>query len=208
MQIETLCFSSEYANTYLVSQDGKAILIDPGYNEDDVLGSHIKKKGLTLIGVFLTHGHIDHIEGLENLENLDRVPIFMMKEDIPCLNDPYLNAAYLFGKSKTFPFVKPYPLEDEDEIKLGPFSIKAMAVPYHTKGSAGYLLEDSFFSGDALFKGSIGRDDLPGSIPSKRKESLGKIASLPPKTIVYPGHGPSTSIEDELARNPYFDLLK
>jgi hydroxyacylglutathione hydrolase len=209
MKITKLSYNTEYCNSYIIGEEGQdCILIDPGYNKNHVLENYIKKHHRHLLGILITHGHFDHIRGLENWEGLSLTPLFMGEPDLPCLEDPKLNVSdELEGQILSISALNPYPIEDEDEIKLGSFVFKAIATPFHTIGSVCYYVkeEKTLFSGDTLFRFGIGRSDLPGSSPRSQRDSLAKLRSLPPDTKVYPGHGPATTIGAELACNEDFN---
>ena len=205
--MEVICLNPHpsFCNSYLLIKDGDCLLFDPGYNQNGYLEGCIASHKLKLRGIFITHGHFDHFAGLKDWKNVDSAPIFMPKGDIEYLSDTKLNASYLFGQSMKLDNIHPYPIEDEDEIKVGPFLVKAISTPYHTKDGCCYYVEEAhaLFSGDSLFDLSIGRDDLPGAVPSKMRESLSKLTILPRETKLYPGHGPSSNIGAQLDHNPY-----
>jgi glyoxylase-like metal-dependent hydrolase (beta-lactamase superfamily II) len=207
-KITRLNYGPDYCNTYIVGEEGgPVVLIDPGYNRDHVLEKYLAKHHEKLLGILITHGHYDHIAGLKDWTNLETIPVFMGEDDIPCLEDSKLNVSKgLFGQGFSLEGVNPYPAEDEDEIKLGNYIFTVIATPYHTRGGVCYFLEEDrqLFSGDSLFHLGIGRSDLPGSEPSEQANSLHKLAILPKETIVYPGHGPQSSIANELAYNSDF----
>jgi len=208
MKITKLCYNPQYCNTYIIGDEGQdCVLIDPGYNKNHVLEDYIKKHHHRLLGILLTHGHFDHIEGLSNWTDLKTIPLFIGEDDVPSLEDPELNASSDMKNQKlSISNLQPYPVQDEDEIKLGAMIFKAIATPFHTNGSVCYLLsgQSALFSGDTLFHLGIGRSDLPGSSPRNQRNSLAKLRVLPPSTKVYPGHGPMTTIANELANNEDF----
>jgi hydroxyacylglutathione hydrolase len=204
MRIVQLYGTGEDCNTYVLGEEGKpCVIVDPGNNENGSLDRYINKHHGYCLGYLITHGHCDHIAGLKSLEH--RANVFMMAEDVACLNDPDLNVSRsLFGKDGLIiDNVVPYELDDEDEIKLGEWIFKVIATPFHTRGSCCFYVEAEkvLFSGDTLFHLGIGRSDLPGSCPRETAESLRKLAALPISTVVYPGHGERTSIKTELAFN-------
>ena len=161
--------------------------------------SIITSEGLNLLGIFLTHGHFDHFYGLTNWDKKAMPPIFCPSLDMDAFPNPDKNVSAMFlGKGLRFD-INAYPLEDEDEVRLGSFIIKVIATPYHTSGSSCFYVKEAnaLFSGDSLFAGGYGRSDFPSGDPSLMPESLNKLSKLPKDTVVYPGHGPKTTIKDE-----------
>lgn len=204
MKIVKLYHGGVECNTYVVGEEGKpCVVIDPGYNENGSLDNYIEKHHGYCLGYLITHGHSDHITGLKSLTH--KATVFMMEDDVPCLTDPDLNVSRgLFGQEGlVLDNIEPYELDDEDEIRLGDEVFKAIATPFHTKGSCCFYVEKEavLFSGDTLFHLGIGRSDLPGAAPKEISSSLRKLAALPISTKVYPGHGEITSIKTELAFN-------
>ncbi len=207
MKVTRLNFHPSFANSYVLGEETEpCLLIDPGYDGHGVLDRYIEKHHQgKLLAVILTHGHFDHFYGLKDLANLENVPLFLSEEDFVCLNDPKKNAS--FDLAEPFSLdreIKPYFLEDGDEIKIGPYCFQTIATPFHTKGSIClYFKEDGLlFSGDTLFKLGVGRDDLPHAAPKEKEASLGKLFALPEDTLVYPGHGSKTTIGEE---KPYLN---
>lgn len=189
----------EYCNSYIVGEEGQdCFLVDFGFDKKGFLTQYALSHHPKILGVLLTHGHYDHIHGFK--EGLPPFPVFLAEEDHIFLTDPYFNGSIeLFDDPLTVEGLLPYQIEDEDEIKLGPYLIKVIATPFHTGGSVCFYLEKEgiLFSGDSLFYHGIGRYDLKGACPRFMEESLRKILSLPKETIVYAGHGKKTTIEEE-----------
>ena len=137
--------------------------------------------------------------------NKYHVPLYIHYEDEENLKDSYLNCSDM-GDEEIIVEQTPILIKDGDELNiLSEGLIRVIHTPFHTKGSVCYYLKDNnwLFTGDTLFKMSIGRDDLPGSIPSKRRESLNKIMILPKETKIFPGHGPNSVLEMELMLNRF-----
>jgi hydroxyacylglutathione hydrolase len=202
MRVTKLCFHPSFSNTYVLGEENSpCLVIDPGFNEGGALNRHIEKHhGGKILAIALTHGHFDHFYGLKDIEGLEHIPLFVSELDFPCLTDPKKNASFdLASPFSLEKDVSPYFLEDGDETRLGPFFWKTIATPFHTKGSICFFFEDDnvIFSGDTLFKLGVGRDDLPHASPKEKEKSLGKIFALPDSTLVYPGHGPKTTIGEE-----------
>ena len=191
--IDDLC-----ANTYvLIDKSNNCIIIDPSKKYDGLV-NYVKKNGLNLKAVLITHSHIDHFRGAELLINTFDVPLYIGFYDAPALKDPYLNCSQLLGEAQSLN-VKANTISEEDIITLLYEPINVIDTPYHTCGAVCYYLKESniLFSGDSLFYRGVGRSDLPTSDKKKQSISLEKILNLPEETKVYPGHGPSTTIKAE-----------
>ncbi len=193
------------ANIYVVGKiGGNCAVIDFGSSDEsvfDYIDSHYDR----CIGLFLTHGHFDHLRGVnEFCKRHKDVPVYIHSEDVPLLDNPALNCSQQHGE-KVKVMVPVTEVKDGDVIETKDFKIKVIHTPFHTAGSVCYLFEDdnALFSGDTLFKGSIGREDMPTSVPEFRESSLDKLKSLRNTLVVYPGHGPVTKLQDELTNNPY-----
>ncbi len=189
-------------NTYLITKGNKAIIIDPGLDFISILD---EVKQYRIEAIFITHGHIDHIDGVGFIE----APIYVGKEDLINFSD-LCRSLYKMSGMKPSYLNKKLDLRavcDNEVINLESFTIKAIHTPGHTDGSYCYLYYDNLFSGDTLFKNSIGRVDFPTGSVKKMKESLNKIVSLFPDNIrVYPGHDLKTTIKDEKKNNMYLNM--
>ncbi len=209
-RITAFCSSPDRCNTYVLDDGEHALIFDAGFDAKSAL-SFINRHNLKLEGVFLTHGHYDHIGGLTDLDSPDRAfPIFIGAEDMRCLDDDKYSLAYsFFHEHKTFD-VACNPLDDEDEIKMPHFFVKAIWTPYHTLGSMCFLLsaEQALFTGDSLFHLGIGRSDLPGSDSEMAESSLRKLLSLDDGLRFYPGHGSGAKLGEEKRLNPYLSAIK
>ena len=204
MIFESLCVGHMGVNCYiLASAEGKkAMIIDPGsdYNKiRRVMDKHKLEPGL----IINTHGHYDHI----GCDDRFGAPVYIHKDDERLLYEPSLNLSGIF-------FV-PYKvnskvivIEDGQEIALDDIRLKAIHVPGHTPGGIALLMlspkTDILFSGDILFYRGIGRSDLGGGSQEQLISSIKeKIITLNPDTVVYPGHGQSTTIKDEIENNQF-----
>lgn len=211
MKVAIFQFSLFGINTYIVSDpsSGECIVVDPGMISDEerqAIDEYISKNSLKLVGVVNTHLHIDHAAGNSYLEKKYGVGTKASKLDLP-FGGRMKQQARMFGLPEAFDDVEISEfLEDGDKIKIGNGALEVIAVPGHSQGSiALYDREDGFvIAGDALFNGSIGRTDLPGGDFDTLIQSIRqKLLSLPDSTVVYPGHGPATTIGDEKRHNPY-----
>lgn len=194
MEIRILKVGELETNCYLVSSDKKEVLIiDPG-DEPDKIIREIETLNLKPVGIVNTHGHPDHTGANVELGRKYGVPIYIHQEDAHFLSP--LNSilgrflGYKTRASKIDQFVK-----DGDEIKAGNLVFKVLHTPGHSPGGICLFAEGVLFSGDTLFKEDVGRSDLYGGSNEKLWKSIKeKLFVLPENTLVYPGHGPATSI--------------
>ena len=188
-----------YTNSYLLfKQDTKkAFLIDAPHPTDEIK-QFICDQGLDLKFCLLTHAHFDHISGLNSLDR----PFYVHCYDTPFLKNPYLNGSSFFDSP--FTIGKDPLLLEEIAITLESFYFEILHTPGHTPGSVSIKVGDWLFSGDTLFCDSIGRTDLPLASPEQLVSSVKtKIFPLADETVVYPGHGESTTVAKEKKHNPF-----
>lgn len=196
------------ANSYfLIDEQNRAIVIDPSFEGREAI-DFLKNNHLTLKAILLTHGHFDHIRGVNILLKEYNVPVYIGEEDEEFLTNPTLNCSDRFSRKNITLKAEPILIKDGDSINVLSESIFVIATPYHTEGSKCFYLKDSdiLFSGDSLFKESVGRSDFSTSSPHKMKDSLKKLMSLPKETKVYPGHNEETTIEHEQKLNPFVKI--
>ena len=194
-------------NSYLLVNNKEAIIIDPLIKSQKLI-SYLKDNKIVLKAILLTHGHYDHIKGVETLVKEFSCPVYahFLEEEI--INDKYHNGSVYFNDSYAYEGKINYL---DDEIEIAGIKIDVIHTPFHTQGSVCFLIKDLYtlFTGDTLFKRSIGRHDLYSGDKRLIKDSLFKLEDLFNKCgnlKVYPGHGPTTSLDDELKFNPYFRL--
>jgi len=210
MEIFKLVFSPIDVNTYVLADvSGECAVIDCGCydrNEFRKLTSLITAKKLKPFLLLNTHCHLDHLFGNRFFVEEYNIGTLCHEED-EYNRETAVKQAVFFGLSMEAPPAPSGFLTDGQKVEFGETELTALHVPGHTKGSlAFYSPKDSVvFTGDALFAGSIGRTDLPGGNYETLIQSIRtKLFTLPPDTVVYPGHGNQTSIKTELSSNPYF----
>ena len=209
IRTEAVQFNEFQVNTYLVwDETQECLVVDPAFysrDEQESFLSLISNMGLKVKGQINTHCHVDHILGVDFMKSQFDAPIRAHKEEEQIIkNSPLMGD--LFGWN-----IKPINgidvlLEEGEMIPVGKHLLKIIHVPGHSPGSVALYSNEGAFviTGDALFKGSIGRTDLPGGDYDTLITSIGeKLLTLPPETQVYPGHGPSSSIGYEKQENPF-----
>lgn len=202
MKIKVFPLGDIQTNCYIVIEEltKKAIVIDPG-NDGYIILEYLLKEGLNLQGIFLTHGHFDHIGGIEEIIAKYEVPVYISYNDAKFLQDAQLNLSRFVGNPISLN-IKPVYIKDGDELYCGNICFKVIETPGHTPGGVCYYTAGNLFAGDTLFKQSVGRTDFPGGNYSQIVNSVReKLYILPDETIVYPGHGPSTTIGQEKVEN-------
>jgi glyoxylase-like metal-dependent hydrolase (beta-lactamase superfamily II) len=194
------------SNCFLVveTQDRHALLIDPGADPDKICDWCAMHRA-QVEKILLTHGHGDHIGANAALKERLQVPIGIHEKEKDFLIDPLLNLSAYFDPV-TSPAADFYLVDGEEIDWHGP-AVKVLHTPGHSPGSVSFYSEGWLISGDVLFQGSIGRTDFPGSdMITLQKSIREKLLVLPPETVVYPGHGPATTIGEEIQSNPFLHL--
>lgn len=208
LNIHTILSMPFGENTYVVWRPGRSdvLVIDPGLQPELIL-DFLHEQGLTPAALLNTHGHADHIGGNAALkEAFPEAPLVIGADEAFLLNDAEANMSAPFG----FPITSPpadRTLREGDVVEAGGIALEVLEVPGHSPGHVVFLYRASpnlLFGGDVLFRGSIGRYDLPnGNGPLLIAGIREKLLVLPPDTVVYPGHGPTTTIGHEKRTNPY-----
>lgn len=196
-------------NCYIVeNEDGKCLLFDPG-SDGTKLIQWLQEKKLQPLAILLTHAHFDHIGAVDEVREFYTIPVYLHEKEEKWLGDPMLNGSQYFRmKSLITAKAADHFFTKEEEKSLQGFNFFVYETPGHSPGSVSYFFETLGFviSGDALFKGSIGRTDLPeGNQPQLLASIHDKLLTLPEETVVLPGHGPVTTIIDEMDSNPFLN---
>ena len=187
---------------YLACFDDGAFVIDPSVSPDKV-PSDITN----VLAILITHGHYDPIKYVEAWhEKYPDAPIYMNPADQMLIGDPGDNCSYMDGLAKVFDF--PYE-KAEGKINVSGKDIDVLCTPGHTMGSVCYMFKDEgksyLFTGDTVFAGSIGRTDMTGGNFALMTGSIEKVSKLDPETLIFPGHGPASTVGDEVKYNPFFE---
>jgi hydroxyacylglutathione hydrolase len=194
-------------NTYVMGQSDRdeVVVVDPGFDSDRLL-AHLTAKKLTVAAILLTHGHVDHIAGVERLKAFaPDAPIVIGRIDAPMLSDAALNLSAGFGVPVTSPPAERL-LDDGEVVELAGLTFEVRHIPGHSPGSVVFVFTDdgAVIAGDVLFNGSVGRTDFPGGSSKQLLDGIrAKLYTLPGATRVFPGHGPPTTVGEELATNPF-----
>ncbi len=200
-----------FTNCYVVAceKTKEAIIIDPGFedkSETEGIFKFLKTNALTLKYIVNTHGHPDHTCGNNMMKKIFNVPILIHESDALMLGKINKRIAEFMGLASSSPPADIL-LHDGDTIKFGKITLKVLHTPGHSSGGISLLGEKEIFSGDTLFSGSIGRTDFPESSERDMKLSLKKLVYLPDNFVIYPGHGPITTIGEEKRSNPFLQWL-
>ncbi len=181
----------------------EAVIIDPGDDAGEILA---RVKGLTVLHLLHTHCHFDHMTATRDVREATGAEILIHRSD-KAYYDGLIEQYGMFGlpaKGVRDPLPVARFLADGQTISFGRHRLSVLHTPGHTEGSCSFHLEGSVFSGDTLFRRSVGRTDFPGGNSAEEVQSIRKkLFPLDPETVVYPGHGPETTIAEERAENPF-----
>lgn len=212
LRIQTFEVNPLHENCYVINDETKeCVIIDCGAlteTEQNAVIAYINEEGLKPIHNLGTHGHLDHHFGDAAILSAFNLQPEVAEGDKVLMQHPKEAALQMLGMDLNIDLpAGNLKLTENEDVKFGSHTFKIIRTPGHSPGSVSFYCAEKnvLFTGDTLFKGSIGRTDFPGGSMFQIISSLRELAQLPDKTIVYPGHGPQTSIGFELAHNPYMD---
>ncbi len=193
-------------NPYLLAcaDTGQAVFIDPGDRASMLLAA-IRKDGVELQAILLTHAHLDHVGALNELREATGVPVYLHPDDDWLLAEAHVQWSR-FGKQIRPIAPADHPLAEGDTLRVGGCELRVLHTPGHTPGSVCFYAaaDKVLIGGDTLFQRSVGRTDLPGGDTATLITSIrSKLWTLPEDTVVYPGHGSPTTIGEERRENPF-----
>ncbi len=189
-------------NCYFIEHNKQCYIVDPGYEKNKVV-KYIEDNDLEVLGILLTHGHIDHIGAIDSFN----VPVYLHENEIEIIEDNYKNGFYFYNKDK------PYILENinlvtitsDTTLSLGDKTIEVLHTPGHTVGCVCYKIDDDLYSGDTLFKNAVGKWTFPtGNLMTLKKSIVHLIDTQDENIKVHPAHGESTTISAEKNNNPFY----
>jgi glyoxylase-like metal-dependent hydrolase (beta-lactamase superfamily II) len=188
-------------NSYVIYGDGVNFLIDPGSESEKII-KYLEKRKKDLDFIINTHCHFDHIGAADTIAEYFKIPVYIHQNEEDILKNPSKNLSSFFNVNTLL--LKTYKLIYGKEVKdFLSKKIDIINTPGHTPGSIIIKYDNYLFTGDLIFKDSIGRTDLPGGNPAEMRQSLNYVKNLEKNLIIFPGHGIDTTIEDELKSN-YF----
>jgi hydroxyacylglutathione hydrolase len=198
--VETYALGPTQTNCYVVRAAAaaqEAVMVDPGYEG--------VQPAFDVAAILVTHCHWDHLGGIAALAEATGAPVYMPEREADVLENP---EAFYPGQA-----IRPYKpevrLQGDETFRAGNLTFETVSVPGHSPGHVAYATDDALFSGDVLFAGSVGRTDLPFGDWDTLVESIRTLIDrFPPETVVFPGHGPPTTLGAELERNPFLADLR
>jgi glyoxylase-like metal-dependent hydrolase (beta-lactamase superfamily II) len=195
-------------NCYVVRANAsspEAVVVDPSGDAAE-LRLLLARLGTRCVAILVTHGHWDHLVGVGDLATGTGAPVYMAEGERVLLEEP---ERFTPAGISMRPYTPDVLLEGGETLELAGMTFDVLSVPGHSPAHLAYHADGCLFSGDVLFAGSVGRTDLPGADWDTLVESIRSLVdAFPAETVVYPGHGPATTLGEELAQNPFLAELR
>ena len=207
LRVDQLSLGPMGTNCYVVRSEtsDEAVVVDPSGDATE-LRLTLARLGARCTAILVTHGHWDHLLGVADLAEGTGAPVHMAEGERMLLEEP---GDFTPPGVVLRPYVPDVLLTGGETLTLAGIDFEVLAVPGHSPAHLAYHTDGCLFSGDVLFAGSVGRTDFPGSDWETLVASIRRLVdALPPDTVVYPGHGPTTTLGAELARNPFLAELR
>jgi len=208
LRVDQLSLGPMGTNCYVVRAEAtpdEAVVVDPSGDAAE-LRLTLASMGARCVAILVTHGHWDHLYGVADLAEGTGAPVHMAEGERTLLETP---GDFTPPGVALRPYTPDVLLSGGERVEVAGIAFDVLAVPGHSPAHLAYLAEECLFSGDVLFAGSVGRTDFPGSDWETLLASIRMLVdTLPPETVVYPGHGPVTTLGAELERNPFLAELR
>lgn len=205
LELRCLTVGPLETNCYLLwdCDTNSAAIIDPGGDAERII-DEIRSMDLRVERILITHGHIDHCYCAGDIAEQYGTPLVMHPSDVEMLQIGLEIAGQFYNMAEYRPIKPSEFVSNEDVLHIGRNRVRVIHTPGHSPGSVSFVADVGIFCGDAVFAGSIGRTDFPGGSHALLIQSIkSKILSFPDETVLYPGHGPSTTVGRERRTNPY-----
>ncbi|MBP2033335.1 glyoxylase-like metal-dependent hydrolase (beta-lactamase superfamily II) [Clostridium algifaecis] len=193
-------------NCYFIVHNNKCYIVDPGYEKEKLL-NYVKTNNLEVLGILLTHGHIDHIGAIDCFD----LPVYLHKDEYEILCDNHKNGFEFYGREKTYSLndINIVKIDETTVLPLGDKNIKVIHTPGHTIGSVCYKIDDDLYTGDTLFKEAVGKWTFPtGDLDTLKRSIIHLIDRHKNFIRIHPAHGESSTIEYEKQFNYFYKIWK
>lgn len=197
-RVERLVLGALATNCYLLWEDRHVLIIDPASRSERIHAAIAARDGI-VDGIVLTHGHFDHIAGVDVIAEMFHCDVYVHERDALLLRDPHLN----LSESQNITVQHDVKYLGVGQQSIGSFTFDVIDAPGHSEGSVMLRWHENLICGDVIFQGSIGRTDFYTSSNAHMTQTLRMVKTLDPDLRVYPGHGESTTIQQELLTNPF-----